>query len=79
MKLEDVTLRACCLNCRHYDRDEQTRCRYARERIPGPPPVFCPEKGINEGVCAKFLPRKADLQNAIWRAREKANTEAERR
>jgi len=73
VKLEGVTLRACCLNCRHYDKDERTATRYSLRRIPGPPPVFCPDKGIKEEICGKFLPRKADVLNAIWRAREKAN------
>ena len=73
MKINGVTLRACCLNCRHYNKDERTALRYRRQHIPGTPPVFCPQKGIEEEICGKFVPRKADVLNAIWRARDKAN------
>lgn len=72
-------LRANCLNCRHCDRDERTAHRYNMQRIPGPRPLFCPDKGVQEGICGKFLPRKADVLNAIWRAREKANVSGQPR
>lgn len=73
MKLNGITLRACCLNCRHYDKDERTAIRYRRQRLPGNPPLFCPEKGIQEGICGKFVPKKSDVLHAIWMAREAAN------
>jgi hypothetical protein len=71
MKLEGVTLRANCHNCRHYNRDERAAYRQMRTLSPTRPPVFCPEKGFREGICNKFVPRKADVQHAIWLAREK--------
>ena len=72
MKLR-VTLNACCLNCRHYDKDERTAYRYMRQRRKDTPPVFCPEEGNKDGICDKFLPKKKDVQNAIWKAKEFAN------
>lgn len=74
MKIDGVTLHACCLNCRHYYKDERTAMRYSLRKSSGPPPMFCPQKGIEEEICVKFLPRRADVQNAIWRAKQKANT-----
>ena len=73
MKLR-VTLNACCLNCRHYDKDERTAYRYMRQRRQDKPPVFCPEEGIKDGICDKFLPRKKDVQHEIWKAKEFANS-----
>ena len=74
MKLK-VTLNACCLNCRHYDKDERTAYRYMRQRRQDKPPVFCPEEGVKNGICDKFLPRKKDVQHEIWKAKEFANRE----
>lgn len=78
MRLDGITLKASCVNCRHCDKDENTAYRYWRKRIPGTPPVFCPEKGIKEVVCVKFLPRKKEVMHAIWEARNKAHQEAAR-
>ena len=75
MEINGVTLRACCLNCRHYEKDERAFRRWSLKRIPGAPVLFCPEKGMKEKICGKFVPRKTDVLNAIWRAREAiANT-----
>lgn len=74
MKLEVVMLRANCVNCRHYDKDERTAHRHRMRRLPGMPQVFCPIEGIKDNICGKFLPRKADVINAIWRAKDKSNT-----
>lgn len=77
MRLPTITIRICCMNCRHRDKDERTAYRFMRRKIQGVPPIFCPEKGVDEKICEKFLPRKDDLRNAIWRARESANTKDE--
>lgn len=66
MKLEGIVLRASCLNCRHYNKDENDLHRNARQR-------FCPEHGIKDGICEKFLPYKSYVAHAIWRAKEAIN------
>ena len=74
MKL-NVMLRASCLNCRHYNTDERAADRYMRQKRKDAPPVFCPEQGMQDKVCDKFIPKKADVHNAIWRAKLKKGSE----
>ena len=73
MKLEKIMLHASCLNCRHYNKDENALHRNMRQRKPPPTKLFCPEHGIKDGICEKFLPYKSDVAHAIWRAKEAMN------
>jgi len=69
MELKNVMLKACCNNCRHTNRDENAAYNKMRRKDPTPLKPFCPRKGLDEGVCVKFVPRKTDVAHAIWLAR----------
>jgi hypothetical protein len=73
MKLEGITIRANCLNCRHYNRDENAFYKMRRQGKQGNPPVFCPQQGIKDGICEKFVPQRSLVKNLIWRAKNPAN------
>ena len=73
MKLEGVTLRANCNNCRHANRDEKRALRALRTMTPASGKPYCPYEGFKEGVCVKFMPYRALVRNAILRAREGLN------
>ena len=70
-RMNGILLRACCPNCRHYERDRATHIRHFKNALPGFPKPFCPELGLKDNICDKFVPRRVDVHNAIWREKHK--------